>query len=73
VTQPPGPLPSPPDDFASRKLPLTEAKGPLFRLHSRRRDALHFGRAALWRFDDPDATIDHVDGLQDPPLLTKVR
>ena len=53
MSRPPGPLPPPPGDFASRKLPLVEAKGPLFRLHARRRDPLHFGRTASWRFDDP--------------------
>ena len=54
MREPPGPLPPPPDDFTSRTLPLVEAKGPLFRLHARRRDALHFGRTASWRFDDPE-------------------
>ncbi len=54
MTPLPGPLLTPPDDFASRKLPLVQAKGPLFRLHARRPDALHFGRTASWRFDDPE-------------------
>lgn len=54
MTQLPGPLPSPPDDFASRKLPIVDVKGPFFRLHAVRRDALHFGRMASWRFDDPE-------------------
>jgi hypothetical protein len=53
VTGPPGPLPPPPEDFSTRKLPLIETKGPLFRFYGHRRDARHFGRASLWRFDDP--------------------
>lgn len=68
MTQTPGPLPPPPDDFASRKLPLVEAKGPLVRLHARRRDALHFGRTALWRFDDPERRYGVCYAATDPAL-----
>ena len=39
MTRPPGPLPPPAVDFASRRLPLVEAKGPLFRLHDARHTA----------------------------------
>lgn len=48
-----GKLPPPPADLASRKLPLTRIKGPLFRVHRVAFSALHFGKNGTSRFDDP--------------------
>ncbi len=45
------PLPSGLDDL---DLPLSEASGPAWRVHRRVRDPLHFGRAALNRWDAPE-------------------
>ncbi len=49
----PGKLPPPPADLASRELPLTRIKGPLFRVHRVAFSALHFGKSGDSRFDDP--------------------
>ena len=49
----PGKLPPPPSDLASRDLPLTRIKGPLFRVHRVTFSALYFGKRGHSRFDDP--------------------
>ena len=49
----PGKLPPPPSDLASRDLPLTRIKGPLFRVHRVTFSALYFGKRRHSRFDDP--------------------
>lgn len=49
----PGDLSFPPDDLASRELPLSAVTGPWWRVHSCHRTALYFGRQALNRFDAP--------------------
>src|SRR2546422_5244899 len=50
---PPGKLPSPPADLASRELPLTRVAGPLYRVHQASLSGLFFGRTGHSRFDDP--------------------
>lgn len=50
----PGPLFSPPSDFAARLLPLTQADRSWQRLHSCRRDALYFGHSGETRFRAPN-------------------
>lgn len=46
--------PEPPEDLAARSLPLLRLRGPFYRIHRKRRDALHFGARCLNRFDDPE-------------------
>ena len=48
-----GTLPLPPADLASRELPLSRIKGPLYRVHRANLPALHFGKSGRSRFDDP--------------------
>src|SRR5690349_14122319 len=48
-----GKLPLPPADLATRKLPLTRIKGPIFRVHRATLGALYFGKSGMSRFDDP--------------------
>lgn len=49
----PGPHPDPPDNLASRSLPLRTFQGPGFRLHRVGHAPLYFGRTRLYRFDAP--------------------
>jgi hypothetical protein len=49
----PGKLPAPPQDLASRELPLTRVSGPLYRVHGLRVSGLFFGKSGRSRFDDP--------------------
>lgn len=53
------PDPLPPADLASRTLPIeTVMPGtPLYRIHRSDLGAVHFGKAGLSRFDDPQATF----------------
>jgi hypothetical protein len=46
-------LPPPPADLASRRLPLKEVGGTLFRIHHSARRCLYFGKDGSGRFDDP--------------------
>jgi len=50
----PGPLPEPPDDLATRELPLAEAPGPWTRLHWLSKDPIFFGKTDGNRFDAPN-------------------
>lgn len=52
----PGPL-HPPTDLHDRKLLLTSWVARLYRVHSRQRDPLFFGRTGVNRFDDPQAAF----------------
>ena len=45
--------PEPPVNWAERPLPLVSHKSSLWRIHSKRRDALFFGKTGDFRFDDP--------------------
>lgn len=47
----PSPLPDPPADFASRRLPMRRVRGPWVRLHACRQAARFFGRTGENRFD----------------------
>ena len=50
----PDELPGPPADLADRDLRIVEVDRVWSRLHDRRYDPLHFGRAGRYRFDAPD-------------------
>lgn len=62
----PGPHPLPPPDLPSRELPIVTATGPWFRLHRAGRDPLHFGRSAVFRFDDPEGQYGVLYVGEDP-------
>ncbi|MGQ0568248.1 MAG: RES family NAD+ phosphorylase, partial [Armatimonadota bacterium] len=50
----PGPLPSPPADFAALRLPIRNDRGPWIRQHGCRRTAAYFGKTGANRFDAPN-------------------
>src|SRR5439155_24778119 len=53
AAKPPGRLPPPPADLASRELPLTRVSQPIYRIHPTRVSAIFFGKTGTSRFDDP--------------------
>jgi hypothetical protein len=62
----PGAHPEPPVDIAGLSPILRRYTEPLFRIHRRERDALHFGRSAANRFDSPDGKFGVLYAATDP-------
>jgi hypothetical protein len=48
------PLPGPPADIKSRKLPVTEFNDSMYRTHNILRNPIYFGKTGQNRFDSPD-------------------
>ena len=62
----PGPHPGPPSDLHSRKLPMRQFEGELYRTHDLDREPLFFGRSGMKRFDDPRGEYGVLYAATDP-------
>jgi RES domain len=62
----PGPHPAPPFDLHSRRLPIRQFEGDLYRTHSFDWEPLFFGRSGSKRFDDPIGQYGVLYAATDP-------